>query len=254
MDAVPGMPTYFVFTPTITTEQYRKNLGELDKDGNPLYPEWHELSDPTDPESAPRWKAFDYELACAELCGSGHFSMRRVVRIVSMEEYKAWLENQQSYYLSSIRGSDSDPFKDQLLDFEISERKQEFDDALEQALSAVEQNAKTIQFNYVNFEEGSADLTSLSKYELDNLVEALNKYDNMTLELAGHTDNTGDPDSNMALSDDRATAVYNYLTSKGISDNRLTHLGYGQTRPVDTNDTDAGREKNRRTEFKILTQ
>ena len=121
-------------------------------------------------------------------------------------------------------------------------------------MSAADAKAKTIQFNYVNFEAGSANLTSLSKYELDNLVEALNKYENMTLELAGHTDNTGDPDSNMALSDDRATAVYSYLTSKGIGEDRLTHLGYGQTRPIDTNDTDAGKEKNRRTEFKILTQ
>jgi cytochrome c oxidase subunit 2 len=244
MDAIPGLPTYFVFTPEKTTEEYRQSLSE--------YPEYQQ-PDPEDPEKQ-LWETFDYELACAELCGSGHFSMRRVVRIVSMDEYKAWLENQQSYYLSSIRGSDSDPYKDELLDFEVRERKQEFNDALEQALSAAEEDAKTIQFNYVNFETGSANLTPLSKYELDNLVEALNKYDNMTLELAGHTDNTGDPESNVVLSDDRATAVYNYLTSKGISEDRLTHVGYGQTRPVDTNDTDAGRQKNRRTEFRILTQ
>jgi cytochrome c oxidase subunit 2 len=103
MDAVPGMPTYFVFTPTVTTEQYRKNLGALGKDGEPLYPEWHTPSDPSDPTSAPRWKKFDYELACAELCGNGHFSMRRVVEIVTEEEYNRWLAEQKPYYTSVIK-------------------------------------------------------------------------------------------------------------------------------------------------------
>lgn len=103
MDAVPGMPTYFVFTPTITTAQYRENLGKLGKDGEPLYPEWHTPSDPDDPESVPRWKAFDYELACAELCGNGHYSMRRVVEIVSQEEYDRWLNEQTPYYISAIK-------------------------------------------------------------------------------------------------------------------------------------------------------
>jgi cytochrome c oxidase subunit 2 len=103
MDAVPGMPTYFVFTPTVTTEQYRKNLGALDKNGEPLYPEWHTPSDPADPTSAPRWKKFDYELACAELCGNGHYSMRRIVEIVTQEEYNRWLAEQKSYYTSTIK-------------------------------------------------------------------------------------------------------------------------------------------------------
>ncbi|MFK7948645.1 MAG: cytochrome c oxidase subunit II [Saprospiraceae bacterium] len=103
MDAVPGMPTYFVFTPTVTTEKYRQNLGELGKDGKPLYPEWYELSDPEDPESLPRYKAFNYELACAELCGNGHYSMRRIVEIVTEEEYERWLKEQKPYYTTSIK-------------------------------------------------------------------------------------------------------------------------------------------------------
>lgn len=103
MDAVPGMPTYFVFTPTLTTEEYRKNLGALDKNGEPMYPEWHELSDPSDPESLPRWKTFNYELACAELCGNGHYSMRRIVEVVTEEEYERWLKEQTPYYESAIK-------------------------------------------------------------------------------------------------------------------------------------------------------
>jgi cytochrome c oxidase subunit II len=104
MDAVPGMPTYFVFTPTITTEDYRKRLGKLDeKTGLPLYPEWHELSDPADETSLPRWKAFNYELACAELCGNGHYSMRRLVEVVTEDEYNRWLEEQKPFYTTSIK-------------------------------------------------------------------------------------------------------------------------------------------------------
>ena len=246
MDAVPGMPTYFVFTPTITTEEYRQNLRE--------YPEYQGPADAEDPEGPAMWEAFEYELACAELCGTGHFSMRRIVRIVSEEEYEDWLASQQSYYFSTIRGSDSDPRVGELFPQEIQERKLELSSAVESALADSTAAAKTVQLKYVNFETGSARLTVLSKYELENLTEILNKYPNMTIELAGHTDNTGEPESNLVLSQERAQAVYDFLVNKGIEPAKLTAVGYGETQPIDSNDTDAGREKNRRTEFRILTQ
>lgn len=105
MDAVPGIPTYFVFTPEKTTEEYREMLK--------AYPEYQVPSDPNDPESEPKWKTFNYELACAELCGIGHYSMRKIVKIVSEEEYNAWLATQSSWYLNNIRNTDADPFKGQ---------------------------------------------------------------------------------------------------------------------------------------------
>jgi len=71
MDAVPGIPTGFWFTPTITTAEMRDIIGEPD---------------------------FNYELACAELCGSAHYNMRKKVVIVTPEEYKTWLNEQTSYY------------------------------------------------------------------------------------------------------------------------------------------------------------
>ena len=114
MDAVPGMPTYFVFTPTITTEEYRAKLGALDENGEPMYPEWHQPADPADPEGPTKYELFDYELACAELCGSGHYSMRRAVRIVSEAEYEQWLTEQQSYYESTIKGTDADPLAEEV--------------------------------------------------------------------------------------------------------------------------------------------
>jgi cytochrome c oxidase subunit 2 len=103
MDAVPGIPTYFIFTPIKTTEEFRQELRK--------YPEYNLPSDPNDPNSEPKWKAFNYELACAELCGKGHYSMRRLVKIVSPEEWEVWNRSQKSYYMTSIRNTDEDPLK-----------------------------------------------------------------------------------------------------------------------------------------------
>ena len=130
MDAVPGMPTYFVLTPTKTTEEYRQELRN--------YPEYQQPSDPSDPNSEPLWKTFNYELACAELCGKGHFSMKKIVRIVSEDEYNTWAAEQQSYYMANVRGKDYDPRKDEVLGMEVKQRKQEFDLAVEKAITAVD--------------------------------------------------------------------------------------------------------------------
>jgi len=107
MDAVPGMPTYFVFTPTKTTEEYRASLSQ--------YKEYQIPSDPLEPNGPQFWETFNYELACAELCGTGHYSMKRIVRIVSEAEYEEWLSKQNSYYLTNIRNTDEDPYKGQPL-------------------------------------------------------------------------------------------------------------------------------------------
>ncbi|MCS6927938.1 MAG: cytochrome c oxidase subunit II [Saprospiraceae bacterium] len=110
MDAVPGMPTYFVFTPTKTTAEYRNELRK--------YPEYHKPYDPADPQGPKRWEKFEYELACAELCGKGHYSMRRIFRVVPQEEFDAWYRQQESYYLTQIRGKEEDPNKGKVLDID----------------------------------------------------------------------------------------------------------------------------------------
>ncbi len=97
MDAVPGLPTYFIFTPMKTTAEYRQGLKD--------YPEWQEPVDPLDPQGPQRWEEFQYELACAELCGKGHYSMRRIVEIVEQPEYEKWLAEQNSYYMANIRNT-----------------------------------------------------------------------------------------------------------------------------------------------------
>ncbi len=110
MDAVPGMPTYFVFKPIKTTAEYRNELRK--------YPDFHKPYDLTDPQGPKRWEKFEYELACAELCGKGHYSMKRIIRVVSQEEFDAWYKQQESYYLTQIRGKDEDPNKGKVLDID----------------------------------------------------------------------------------------------------------------------------------------
>ena len=90
MDAVPGMPTFFTFRPVKTTKEFKEELKK--------YPEWNTPSDPSDPTGPKRWETFEYELACAELCGKGHYSMRRVVEVVERDEYESWLKEQKAFY------------------------------------------------------------------------------------------------------------------------------------------------------------
>ena len=244
MDAIPGLPTYFVFTPTKTTAQMRSELSEYD--------DWNVPADPDDPEGDLRWEAFEYELACAELCGKGHYSMRRIVEIVEEDEYEAWKAVQPSWYMQNVRNSDEDPYVGMLLDVELGARKDELRGSFESAMIAESEEEKIVRLNYVNFETGSANLTANSKYELDNVIELLSSYKELRIELGGHTDNVGDASANQSLSQARAEAVRVYLRSNGVLDSRLRAVGYGQTRPVESNDTAEGRAQNRRTEFKIL--
>src|SRR5690606_24350824 len=113
---------------------------------------------------------------------------------------------------------------------------------------------RTIRLDAVQFETASNNLTSESMHQLDDLVSVMNKYSGMRIELGGHTDSTGDPAANRDLSLARAESVKAYLVGKGIDAGRIATAGYGSTRPVDTNDTEEGRQNNRRTEFRIIAQ
>ncbi|MFN8711843.1 MAG: OmpA family protein, partial [Bacteroidota bacterium] len=86
---------------------------------------------------------------------------------------------------------------------------------------------------------------------LDNVVKVMMENPEYKLSIEGHTDNQGDDAKNLDLSQRRANAVMKYLTDKGVDAKRLRATGYGETKPVDTNDTAPGRAKNRRVEFKI---
>lgn len=244
MDAVPGLPTYFIFTPTKTTAEYRQNLKE--------YPEWQVPADESEPDGPARWEEFNFELACAELCGKGHYSMKRLVKIVSQEEYEQWLSEQSSYYMTNIRNTKNDPFIGQLLDQEILSRDKELKSDFSSALSG--EGSSLINLKNVFFQSGSALLQDQSKYELDNLSNLLKANSNVKVELGGHTDSQGDDSNNQTLSQSRAEAVKNYLSNKGVSPTNLSSRGYGENSPIETNETPEGRQANRRTELKILSK
>ena len=106
-------------------------------------------------------------------------------------------------------------------------------------------------FDNLNFEFGKADIKKESYPYLDKLADTLNKAKNWTLEIQGHTDDKGGDDFNMKLSQGRADSVKNYLITKGVLLDTITAKGFGESKPLVPNDSDANREKNRRVEFKI---
>ncbi|TXF87587.1 OmpA family protein [Neolewinella aurantiaca] len=241
MDAVPGLPTFFVFTPTKTTKEWRKELSQYEE---------YQIPSITDPEKM-YWETANMELACAELCGKGHWSMKKTVTILEEDEYEEWLAEQKSYYLSTIRGTESDPNGNILFPAEITQRRQEFIQEANTALETPEDDDNTLILKYVTFETGSAQLTELSSYQLDDAINFLKKNTDVNVMLKGHTDSTGDATANYTLSERRASEVRSYLLKGGIDAQRMTSAGFGSTVPVADNGTAEGRQANRRTELYV---
>lgn len=106
----------------------------------------------------------------------------------------------------------------------------------------------------VYFDYAKATLKPESFKALNDLAELLKAKPKMVIEIAGHTDNEGEDETNMKLSQERANSVVKYLISKGISSTRVTAKGYGETQPVADNSTEEGRKKNRRTEVRIISE
>lgn len=119
-------------------------------------------------------------------------------------------------------------------------------------LEPIEANAKVILKN-VFFDTKKTDLKPESITELDNVVRLMNENPNMKILISGFTDNVGKPADNLKLSTGRAVAVVNYLVSKGINNNRLSFKGFGEAKPIATNDTEEGRALNRRTELTVVS-
>jgi len=109
-----------------------------------------------------------------------------------------------------------------------------------------------IALRNVFFNSGKWDVKSDSYAELDRLVALLSDIPSLKIEISGHTDNVGSVSFNELLSQRRADAVVNYLVGKGVDKKRLSAKGYGQSKPVDSNNTAEGRALNRRTEFEII--
>jgi outer membrane protein OmpA-like peptidoglycan-associated protein len=109
-----------------------------------------------------------------------------------------------------------------------------------------------IVLNNIFYDFNKATLRPESEAELDRLYKLLNENPTLKIEISGHTDNVGSASYNQKLSESRAKSVVNYLLDKGTDNTRLTFKGYGFNRPIAGNDTEEGRQQNRRTEFEIL--
>lgn len=101
------------------------------------------------------------------------------------------------------------------------------------------------------FATGSVKLLVKSNKSLDDVAKLMSEDANLKLDIEGHTDNTGKPEKNQTLSENRAKSVYDYLVKKGVDASRLKSAGYGQDKPIADNKTAAGRTKNRRVELKL---
>ncbi len=111
---------------------------------------------------------------------------------------------------------------------------------------------KKIVLNNIFFDAGQSALRQESFKELESTIKLMSTMTTLQIEISGHTDNVGSSSSNKKLSEERAKAVVDYLISKGADAKRLQFKGYGSSQPIASNGDDAGRQKNRRTEFKVL--
>lgn len=102
---------------------------------------------------------------------------------------------------------------------------------------------------YINFDTGKSTIKPESKPIIDQIVEMMKSNPDLKISVEGHTDNVGNPKSNMILSEDRAKAVVSAITAQGIDAKRLSYVGHGQDKPIADNKTEEGRAKNRRVEL-----
>ena len=120
-------------------------------------------------------------------------------------------------------------------------------------LQPIEVNASLVLKNIL-FDTKSAQLQAVSMIEINKLLQLLTENPTLKIQINGHTDNVGSPADNMKLSADRAKAIVDYLVGKGVDLKRVTFKGFGETKPIADNKTEAGKALNRRTEFVITGQ
>ncbi len=120
-------------------------------------------------------------------------------------------------------------------------------------LSPIEVNASIVLKN-IFFDTKKSELKTESIAELDKVVQLLKDNPTIKIEIGGYTDNVGKPADNLLLSNKRSKSVIGYFLTKGITANRLTSKGFGETKPLADNKTEAGRSQNRRTELKVVAK
>jgi outer membrane protein OmpA-like peptidoglycan-associated protein/tetratricopeptide (TPR) repeat protein len=157
-------------------------------------------------------------------------------------------DGKTAYFVSDKNGFG----REDIFWFELPEDKRAIPISdLEMDIITVEQGGEII-LNNVLFETDSYMLVETSFVELNNLINYLKKNLKTKIHIEGHTDNVGGKEHNITLSENRAAKVYGYLVDRGVSSERLSYKGYGESKPISTNKTDQGRRQNRRTSFIII--
>jgi outer membrane protein OmpA-like peptidoglycan-associated protein/tetratricopeptide (TPR) repeat protein len=137
--------------------------------------------------------------------------------------------------------------------FSLKQKENDTTYILNIPLIPIEVNA-SIVLNNIFFDTKKAELKPESLIELDKVIQLLKDNPTVQIEISGHTDNVGKPADNLILSNNRAKSVINYFLYKGVAANRIKSKGYGATKPIADNKTEAGKAKNRRTELKVISK
>jgi outer membrane protein OmpA-like peptidoglycan-associated protein len=138
---------------------------------------------------------------------------------------------------------------------QISTMNRALNEVLERDLYVVPlEVGQSIRLNNIFFEFAKATLTDESSHELDRVLPYFRKFPGLRIEIAGHTDAIGSDAANQKLSEDRANSVREYLIKNGVRIDKIEAIGYGEQVPVATNESDEGRQLNRRVEFKVIAK
>lgn len=135
------------------------------------------------------------------------------------------------------------------MDKQAEEMKRELPNA---TVERVGEGIKITFGSDILFDVDKYDLKSATKRQLDDFAETLTKYPDTNILIEGHADATGSDDHNLKLSRRRADAVADYLKTRGVKTSRLDEKGYGEAQPISDNDTETGRQKNRRVDIAVF--
>ena len=137
----------------------------------------------------------------------------------------------------------------------MDDQEKEFRDELADSGVEVQRDGDTLKLimpGSITFDTGKANIASNFYPVLNDVALVINKYEKTTLQVVGHTDNVGSDNQNQQLSEFRSMAVKSYLAEQNVDNRRVTTSGMGESQPVASNDTPAGRQKNRRVELTIV--
>ncbi|GAB3223862.1 OmpA family protein [Hymenobacter seoulensis] len=162
-------------------------------------------------------------------------------------EYTVVLNEGRQYAMYAA----ADKYLMKSLSFDFSD-KRNFDPLTLDIYLEPVRSGRSIVLNNLFFDTNKFELKSKSRTELNRLVGFMKQYPEIQVEISGHTDDVGSDEDNFLLSQSRAKSVYTYLISQGVKAERLRFKGYGETKPLMTNDTEEHRQQNRRIELRIL--